>query len=70
MSTKLTNKQYREQYREKANASDARCPFCNSQNLEWDNIDVEGIVAKQEVWCLDCEKEWYDVYKLTGYEEK
>ena len=59
----LTNKQYRAR-------DEGSCPFCNSQDLEWHNLDFDGKYAKHEVSCLDCEKEWYDVYKLRGYEER
>ena len=59
----LTNKQYRK-------SDEAVCPFCRSTELEWHSIDFDGKYAKQEVKCLDCEMEWYDVYKLKGYEER
>lgn len=45
------------------------CPFCGGENLEWHHIESTGGGAFQECWCLECEKEWYDVYGLKGYEE-
>lgn len=56
----LTNKQYRK-------SDEVVCPFCRSDELEWDELTIDGRTVKQEVWCNSCEKEWYDVYKLKGY---
>jgi transposase-like protein len=46
------------------------CPFCQSDQLEWDELTVDGNTVKQEVWCNSCKKEWYDVYNLKGYVER
>ncbi len=46
------------------------CPFCNSPELDWRDIDFDGKYVKQEVSCHDCDKEWYDIYELKGYEER
>lgn len=62
----LTNKQYRKS----DEAEEAVCPFCRSNELEWDELTVNGRTVKQEVKCLDCENEWYDIYKLKGYVER
>ena len=43
------------------------CPHCGSDQIEGDGVRVESPHAFQEVWCLECEKTWTDVYKLTGF---
>lgn len=48
----MTNKHYRR-------SNEVVCPFCRSDELEWDELTVNGRAVKQEVR--------YDVYKLKGY---
>ena len=44
------------------------CPFCESNDLDWDSPrTLDGDVI-QEVSCLDCGKAWIDVYTLTRVE--
>jgi len=43
------------------------CPFCKSASLEWDEIEVDGTDAQQEVYCHNCGAAWLDVYSLSGY---
>lgn len=43
-----------------------KCPFCNSENLQGREIDIESGQAFQTVECLDCNKEWMDKYQLVG----
>jgi transposase-like protein len=48
------------------------CPYCGSENIEArgdKDVDSDGIELRQVINCLDCEKEWQDVYKLVGIEE-
>ncbi len=54
-----------QQYAEKRGA---RCPFCESTELQGESIEVEDGAAFQRVGCLDCEGSWVDVYKLEGYD--
>jgi transposase-like protein len=42
-----------------------KCPFCKNDKLEKKNVDISDYFAYQNITCLDCEKEWCDVYKLT-----
>ena len=53
-----------------------KCPFCGSENLDREGVDVDAGGASQRVSCddcgktwYDCYKTWYDCYKLTGYIE-
>jgi len=45
------------------------CPFCNSDNVEAGYLETDGNSAWQRITCLDCRKEWNDLYDLVGYEE-
>ena len=53
--------------KEYAEAGDSMCPHCGSDQIEGASINIEGNKAYQDISCLDCEKEWTDVYTLTGY---
>lgn len=43
------------------------CPFCGSHETSGDSITIDNGKAYQEMGCSDCEKEWEDVYTLSGY---
>jgi len=45
-----------------------QCPYCNSARIsepgtQLSYIDLSEITSK--VTCLDCDKQWLDVFKLT-----
>lgn len=42
-------------------------PGCRSEDLEGNEISIDGGVATQEMTCLECGASWMDVYKLVGY---
>ena len=44
-----------------------RCPACFSTDITGGPINIEGEQCTQEVWCLACSADWYDVYELKGY---
>lgn len=44
------------------------CPYCRSKNIEGHQHDYSAEYVYQNIVCLDCGKEWTDVYKLIGYE--
>jgi transposase-like protein len=44
-----------------------RCPYCGSDNIKGEDIEVDAGIAIQDVFCEDCDKSWSDTYKLTGY---
>ena len=46
----------------------AKCPFCESEDISGDSIDIEANEAWQNVSCSDCGKSWRDVYKLAFVE--
>lgn len=45
------------------------CPFCESSDIEGQEINIDGGGAWQEVSCNTCGKSWNDLYELTGIEE-
>jgi len=47
------------------------CPACGTYEVGYGSLDVEGnpAVVAQKVWCLDCGAEWWDVYRMAGYED-
>ena len=45
------------------------CPFCDSDDIEGDGIEIEAFNAYQDIHCLKCVKSWTDYYVLTGYNE-
>lgn len=63
MTTPLTNEEYLKD-------SD-QCPFCRSRNIcGTSSLGAEAGEAWQNISCNDCGKQWQDIYKMTGYEER
>lgn len=46
-----------------------RCPFCESDQIEGDHIDVCAAGAYQPIYCLVCDRSWTDEYTLTDISE-
>lgn len=42
------------------------CPFCGSDDIEGDRMEIMGTSAYQPIKCNKCGKKWDDIYKLTG----
>jgi Zn finger protein HypA/HybF involved in hydrogenase expression len=62
----LTRKQRREYVKEKY----GHCPYCGSDDIEGGFIEVNDNYCWQPITCNNCEKEWNDLYTLTGIEEQ
>ena len=46
------------------------CPYCHSSDLVGQiSPDFDGAWMSMETSCGDCNKQWYDVYRLVGYSE-
>jgi hypothetical protein len=45
------------------------CPFCGSSNIEGRQFDVQAGTAWQPMTCMDCNREWNDVYRLDAISE-
>lgn len=43
-------------------------PKCNSRDIEGGDIQMDGMMAWQEVTCLDCNLRWDDIYELQSVE--
>ena len=46
------------------------CPYCGSADIEGSSLEVDGGSTIQKIYCLDCDREWTDVYQLTGIIEQ
>ncbi len=46
-----------------------RCPFCMSESITGESVDIGGAQASQEVSCQECGRSWCDVYRLVNVEE-
>ena len=44
------------------------CPFCQSFDIEAALPEIDNGSAFQKVWCLKCQRQWYDLYKLVDVE--
>lgn len=43
------------------------CPFCSNEDLIGESINIDSGSATQEVFCTECEKTWFNEYRLVGY---
>jgi len=69
---KLTPEQY-------AKRVGKNCPRCLSENIDAMAADFTGCVMKydegtgesilQDMTCYDCDAEWTEIYKLSGYKD-
>lgn len=41
------------------------CPYCESSDIEGEEVDIGPGEASQYVSCSDCEKNWTEQYTLT-----
>lgn len=46
-----------------------KCPFCESDQVEGSEINIDTKSAWQEVRCNDCGGDWNDLYQLVGYQK-
>ena len=43
------------------------CPFCDSEDIYWEDISMEDSDCFQEVGCHTCKHRWFDKYTRSGY---
>lgn len=43
------------------------CPYCLSEDITGNSIDIDGSTATQEVGCNMCNATWQDVYQLKTF---
>ncbi len=41
-----------------------RCPFCGSNSMDGEGVDVGLLEASQECYCSECDAAWKDWYKF------
>lgn len=58
-----------EKIKEYIEKDNPQCPYCNSENLYYDSIEIADNKAYQEISCIDCNNCWSDVYTLTTIRE-
>ena len=44
-----------------------QCPYCNSHDIEGQEVNIDAGSAWQDVTCNHCGQQWQDTYTLTGY---
>jgi len=44
------------------------CPYCNSWEVEYDGINIDGSMAEQHCYCNDYGAAWWKVYDFVGIE--
>jgi len=50
-------------------AAGVPCPMCGAENVEsTEPVQVDGGHAWQTIYCHECEGEYHDLWKLTGYD--
>lgn len=47
--------------------SDIRCPFCKSDEIEGTEVNMEVGECSQDMFCIECEREWTNIYRLESY---
>lgn len=45
-----------------------KCPFCGSEDISGEEVNIDGGSASQSVSCMECNASWNDHYHLGGYE--
>ena len=46
-----------------------KCPYCKEEvDWEYEDIEIEGRQAWQEIYCPNCESKFCENFELTGWE--
>ena len=45
------------------------CPYCRSESVTGESVDIDSPSATQEVSCQNCGRTWRDIYRLADLEE-
>lgn len=46
------------------------CPYCKSANtISLEQAQMDGPHGTQKIECLSCNKKWYDILGVIGWEE-
>ena len=49
-------------------AKGVKCPWCDSTDIQGDNVDFDEGRVYQDVCCNGCSGNWTDIYELIGAE--
>ena len=64
----MSQKEYVESVSKKFNNyTICMCPFCKSEDITWEVMEVGKCEANQRNWCNSCSAIWEDNYKVFGY---
>lgn len=61
LSKPMTNEEY-------CALNGSYCPYCGSDEIVGDSVQVDGSFVTQPISCLDCENKWENTYILTAYD--
>ena len=45
------------------------CPFCGSERIDGQMVEIDEAGATQRIECLDCGRLWVDCYTLTAVDD-
>ena len=45
-----------------------RCPYCGSEDIQGEAVEINEGEAAQEVNCNHCDGQWFDIYALVRVE--
>ena len=46
------------------------CPFCDSEDISAsEGMEQDGPTASQRIHCDTCDKQWDDLFTLTGFDD-
>jgi len=48
-------------------ARPGHCPWCDSDRIEGQSVDIDNRYAYQQVSCLKCAAAWIDAYELIDF---
>ena len=43
-----------------------QCPYCGQPTVEGASVEIESDQAQQNVHCLSCSRQWWDIYGLSA----
>lgn len=59
---KVLTKEQKQKYLE---SGGAKCPHCDSTDIDGGSMQTDSNIAWQNISCNDCEEVWTDIYTLT-----
>jgi len=59
----------KEQIKKYIESGYSECPYCREEDIQGSMVEIDGRSAFQEMSCLNCHKNWNDIYTLVNIEE-